>query len=43
VLVNRGVSRVVFLNSYRNDEGVAILRKANVDVVKYADLVDLPG
>lgn len=43
VLVNRGVSRVVFLNSYRNDEGVAILRSAGVSVVKYADLVDLPG
>lgn len=43
VLVNRGVSCVVFLNSYRNDEGVAILRTAGVDVMKYADLVDPPG
>jgi hypothetical protein len=34
---------VVFLNSYRNDEGVAILRSAGVSVVKYTDLVDLPG
>lgn len=38
VLVNRGVSTVVFLNSYRNDEGVQILRDSGVQVLKYEDL-----
>lgn len=38
VLVNRGVSLVVYLNSYRNDEGVQILRDSGVTVVKYEDL-----
>ena len=38
VLVNRGVSQVIFLNSYRSDEGVEILLKADVLVMKYEDL-----
>ncbi len=38
VLVNRGVSKVVFLQSYRTDEGVTILRSAGVEVVKYDEL-----
>lgn len=38
VLVNRGVSTVVFLCSYRNDEGVQILQDSGVTVVKYEDL-----
>ncbi len=43
VLINRGVSRVIYLESYRNDAGVKILRAAGIDVVKYSDLIDLPG
>ncbi len=43
VLVNRGVSLVVFLESYRDDAGVKILRAAGITVMKYEDLVDLPG
>jgi len=38
ILVNRGVSRVVYLESYRNDEGLVILRASGIVVVKYADL-----
>ncbi len=38
ILVNRGVSRVVYLESYRNEEGLVILRASGVEVVKYADL-----
>ncbi len=38
VLINRGVGRVVYLESYRNDEGLIILRSSGVTVVKYGDL-----
>lgn len=38
ILVNRGVSRVVYLESYRNEEGIVILRASGVEVMKYADL-----
>lgn len=38
VLVNRGVASVVYLNSYRNDEGIQILKDSGVVVMKYEDL-----
>ncbi len=38
VLVNRGVSVVVYLNDYRSDEGLQILRDSDVEVWKYEDL-----
>lgn len=38
ILVNRGVSRVVYLESYRNNEGLVILCASGIEVVKYADL-----
>jgi dCMP deaminase len=38
VLVNRGVSAVVYLNDYRSDEGIRILRDSGITVSKYQDL-----
>lgn len=38
ILVNRGVSRVVYLQSYRLEEGIDILRASGVEVVRYSDL-----
>lgn len=38
-LVNRGASRVVYLEGYRNNDGVDVLRSVGVLVEKYGDLV----
>lgn len=38
ILVNRGVSRVIYLNSYRKSTGLDILRLSGIEVIKYIDL-----
>lgn len=38
ILVNRGVSRVIYLNSYRKSTGLDILRSSGIEVIKYVDL-----
>lgn len=38
VLINRKISKVVYLNDYRLNEGLDILRNAGVEVVKYDEL-----
>lgn len=43
VLITRKVSRVVYLESYRHDEGVRLLRDMEVDVVKYQDFITFAG
>lgn len=40
VLVNRGVSKVVYLKNYRSDEGILLLQATGVEVIRYADLAD---
>lgn len=35
VLINRGVSQVVYLNDYRTSEGIELLRSAGVVISKY--------
>lgn len=43
VLVNRGVSKVVYLKNYRSDEGTLLLQASGIEVVRYTDIPDLPG
>lgn len=38
ILVNRKISKVIYLKDYRLNEGVELLRKYGVEVIKYSDL-----
>lgn len=38
VLINRRISKVIYLKDYRLNEGVELLRKYGVEVIKYSDL-----
>ena len=38
ILINRGITRVVYANDYRDPEGIEILRLANVRVDRFDDL-----
>jgi dCMP deaminase len=38
VLINRGIKKVIYLQDYRLNEGLAILRESGVEVIKYEDL-----
>lgn len=38
ILLNSSVGKVVYLEQYRNDSGINLLRKYGVEVVKYSDL-----
>ena len=43
VLINRGVRRVIFYETYRNVSGLELLRKHDVSVEKYDDLFEHSG
>lgn len=39
VLINRGVSVVYYLNTYRSDAGIQLLNSKNIDVISWKDFV----
>lgn len=40
VLINRGVSKVYYLNTYRDDVGLQKLKSRNIEVCKWSDFVE---
>lgn len=41
VLINREIKRVVYLNDYRNQDGIILLINRGIDVIKYDQLPDI--
>lgn len=41
VLINREIKRVVYLNDYRNQDGIILLANRGIDVIKYDQLPDI--
>lgn len=37
LIIQSGIKRVVFRNFYKNDEGIRLLKKANIEVYSYED------
>ena len=37
LIIQAGVSRVVYRHSYKTEDGINILKKANITVEKYSD------